>query len=44
MEKRSLSTTIRVSESEMKKIQNNADKIGLPVATYIRMVSMKGVK
>ena len=41
---RNLSTTIRLSKEELEIIKQNAKRAGLPLATFIRFVSMGGNK
>ena len=44
MEKRDKATTLRVSSKELERMQEKAEEKGLPLATYIRMASLKGFK
>lgn len=41
-ENREFGFNIKATKSEREKIKENARNAGLPVATYIRMVALKG--
>lgn len=43
-ETRVMAFSIKATPKEIEVIKSNAKSMGLPVATYIRMVSMKGSK
>lgn len=41
-ENRTFGFNIKTTKEEREAIKENAHKVGLPVATYIRMVALKG--
>lgn len=43
-EKREMAFSIKATQEEKDVIKANAQKLGLPVVTYIRLVAMKGFK
>ena len=42
MVKRDTGTTIPLTKEELKKIKENADKLGMSMSSYIRFVSLRG--
>lgn len=42
--KRDTGTTVPMTKEELEKIRSNADALGLSLAGYIRMVSLRGGK
>lgn len=44
MVKRETGTTIPLTKEELQKIKDNADILGMSMASYIRFVSLRGAK
>ena len=44
MVKRNTSATIPLTKEELQKIKDNADILGMSMASYIRFVSLRGAK
>lgn len=44
MVKRDTATTIPLTKDELQKIKDNADILGMSMASYIRFVSLRGAK
>ena len=43
MQNKDKSITLRVSEQERKRLQGNADRYGLTLSAYLRMVGLLGI-